>query len=195
MFLELANQDSEKVIIEVKQKRTHRGWAHHASYVDKINGGTSPSTNGVAGSSVHRSRGIAGNYLANLGRDTSSPPMSTGSLQGTQPAKKPIPRAAGISGSYLDALNQKVAAEAEPPKQKKKTGRKTRKERELIRMEKNKKLDKVESPSPSKSTPGIQAGYLETLFSNTIDSAASENDGRQGRRVNPFLEEVRCLVA
>lgn len=192
MFLELANQDSEKVIIEVKQKRTHRGWAHQASYINNMNGDTSSSSsNDVGGSSVLRSRGIAGNYLANLGRDTSAPSMSTNSLQGTQPAKRPIPRAAGVAGSYLDALNQKVPAEAEQPKKQRKTGRKTRKEREMIQMEKKNKLDTVESPSPFKSTPGIQAGYLETLFSNTIDSTSPETDRRQGRKANPFLEQVR----
>lgn len=190
LFLELANQDAEKVIIEVQQKRTHRGWAHQASYINNINSGSSSSCSSNAeSSSVHRSRGIAGNYLANLGRDTSASTMPTDSLQGKQPAKKPIPRAAGIAGSYLDALNRKVQPQAEQPKQKKKTGRKTRKERELIRMEKQKKLDNVDAPIPAKSTPGIQAGYLETLYSNTIDSTPIETDKRQGRKVNPFLEE------
>jgi hypothetical protein len=126
--------------------------------------------------------------LANLSRDASSPAISPSS--GTQPAKKPIPRAAGISGSYLDALNQKIQGEDEQPPKKKKTGRKTRKEREQIKMERKKKLGAVESPQPSKSTLGIQAGYLETLFSNTIDSTAMETN-RQSRKVNPFLEQVR----
>lgn len=187
LFLDLANQDAEQVIIEVKQKRTHRGWAHQASYINNINGGTGASSK-MGGTSVHRSRGIAGNYLAALNRDASSPSLSSPS--GTQPAKKPIPRAAGISGSYLDALNQKVPAEAELSPKKKK-GRKTRKEREQIKMERKKKLDAVESPKPSKSTLGIQAGYLETLFSNTIDSTAIETEERPSRKVNPFLEQVR----
>lgn len=179
------------MIIEVKQKRSHRGWGHQNSYVNSISSSSVSDGSGDHRSSSYptspsRSRGIAGNYLSNLSKN---PTLSTSS-QEAKPNKKQIPT--GVSGNYLEALSQQTPETSQVPRRHrrtKRTGRKTRRERETLQIQK-KLSPEIEPPTqPSSPKLGIQAGYLETLLSNTIENTSE--DLSLGHRENPHLEEVR----
>ncbi len=189
LLLELANQDPETVIIEVKQKRSHRGWGHQASYVNTIsnNANIAPRTSHFT-APPHCSRGIAGNYLANLNTKRSSP----STLTPGQKTPKPTSQASGLSRSYLEALSQQHIPNTEVHKRlrpKRKTGRKTRKEREMIHRQTGLEQEKEQTSALSRPRLGVKSGYLETLLSNAIESTFTEPPTE--RKENPYLEEVR----
>jgi hypothetical protein len=214
LFLDLATQDPEQVIIEVTQKKTKRGWGHQASYVDSINNNNSPEPPPAAAPPAPwmtnyrpQAAGPPGNYLAKA--SWKKAPSVDDAAASTNNHKKIVPRASGVPGNYLEALSSSPQQQQEPetlekedkkPKQeqrhkkkkKKKTGRKTRKERELSIEMKTKPAEPEEMPeavASSSNRAGSHGGYLETLLSNTIESSSSEPSAE--RAENPHMDEVR----
>jgi len=222
LFLDLATQDPEQVIIEVTQKKTRRGWANQGSYVDSISSSSSSSSNSEpsaatstnlfspptsATPSKNRPKGVRSSYMPNSAPSWKAKPDDSS----VEKAKKTLPRAMGAQGNYMEALNQQQQQKEEPdllltevekpkqaPRQRKRTGRKTRKEREMTKMQTKKpepaKVEEAASSSPELSAPsrklvGSHGGYLETLLSNTIEETSESSSSSKERSENPHIEE------
>jgi hypothetical protein len=194
LFLDLATQDPEKVIIEFTQKKTRRGWGHQAgSYVDSISSSGSTTSEPAAAPNTprtspsnNRPQGKPGNYLAKAS-------WKAAASTADDSADAVAPKKTGVQGNYLEALSQqKPKLEEEKPEQhrrQKRTGRKTRKERELLKLQMTAaEQEKEELPSSSpKLLVGSRGGYLETLLSNTIEGTS---EPLKERSENPHMEEV-----
>ena len=205
LFLDLATQDPEKVIIEVaRTRKTRRGWGNQGGYFENMTSASascSPAatttTPWTAPSNQHRPAPGTGKY--NIYRATWKTSSSTTDKDDSSPdaaPKKTVPRSVGVQGNYMESLIQQKRMLEDGEKinpenrRKKRTGRKTRKERELALMQK--KAEQVQEqlgdlpPSKSKCL-----GYLETLLSNTNEGASDPSE----RRENPYLEEVSYVMS
>lgn len=179
LFLDLATQDAETVIIEVVQKTTHRGWGHQANYVNSISSNTGgdnaesssskPWTPPAPSQKWPPARGnqAVKNYLANLNTASSEKKEPS-----DPPSKKPVPKAFGAQASYLESLSQPQPKKEEAPEEK--------------------PAENSKKPSSTSAKKwGPQRNYLESLSSNTIDASSTPTEPPSTElRVNPHMEEV-----
>lgn len=174
LFLDMANRETEQVVVEVQQKtRSHRGWSHQSNYLNAMSAGA-PSQQPEETTPVEskpRRRGFGtGNYLENLNQAVSSE-ISNKKVEAPDSMAELPTAARNFPGNYLENIGAALKSKfANRRQRKKRTGRKTRREREEFKLAKKLKLL---GNSASEMKPGRRVNYLETLTSNTITTPES----------------------
>ena len=180
LFLDMANRETEQVVVEVQQKtRSHRGWSHQSNYLNAMSAGPptqQPDTRTPPESTTTpRRRGFGtGNFLETLNQAA----KNLNDKMQTPEAKQGPPKAPrNLPGSYLENIGAAIKSTfANRRRRKRRTGRKTRKEREEYKMLKSQQL--LESTA-AETKPSRRVSYLETLTTNAITTPESFEPDRR----------------